>query len=357
MTLVNTCYPGKATTILSGNNNIIAPPTTPTIEPLKVGILLNWDAHCGIAEHTKYFAEKLTCELVKLPSADLDQAFQLALNENVRVVHIPHEYSFFNEGEIIAFIKTLKQNDIKVLIDFHTFVAEQTPFNDIVDKIVVHVPCNSSMSAPKYQMVKLPAVSFPHEEKQKLRKELKMTSNHVVATFGFVIPHKGILEIMQAISKVKETFNDILFLVIGSCVDVNYLQSLFAERERLGLVENVIFFSSFYPINRVCSLLQLSDVTCLFYAHSLPFSSSGPVRICLASHRPLIISDVPMFFEFNECVIRVNPGDINMLADKLIQLLSDDGLQQELVKRGDEYIETISPENIANEYEKIYNEL
>jgi len=355
MTVVSTCYHQHQQGMkIRRGNGIIAPPML--MLPLKVGIVLNWDAACGITEHTKYFADHLSCATVKLPSTDLEAAYRTVINEGINVVHIPHEYSLFDEGKLIAFINKLRGNNIKVIIDFHTFVAEQTPFNDIVDKIVVHVPCSDSMTAPKYQTVKLPTVSFPYRDKKELREELKITSNHIVATFGFIVPHKGILETMQAIRKVKEKFNDILYIVIGTG-DLNYLKNLLAERDRLRMNDNVIFFSAFYTIDRVGSLLQLSDVTCLFYTHSLPFSSSGPVRICLASHRPLIISDVPIFFEFSDCVMKTPLNDINTLAEKIVQLLSDDSLQQELVKKGDEYIKTISPESIAKQYEDIYNEL
>ena len=98
MTVVSTCYHQHQQGMkIRRGNGIIAPPML--MLPLKVGIVLNWDAACGITEHTKYFADHLSCATVKLPSTDLEAAYRTVINEGINVVHIPHEYSLFDEGK------------------------------------------------------------------------------------------------------------------------------------------------------------------------------------------------------------------------------------------------------------------
>ena len=58
-----------------------------------------------------------------------------------------------------------------------------------------------------------------------------------------------------------------------------------------------------------------------------------------------------------EGVLYANPLDVNDLADKMQQVLTNDSLRHDLILKGREHVKQFSAENIAGQLIKLYQEL
>lgn len=329
---------------------------------LKIGMIVSIGDKCGISEHTKYFLDELKCN-IKLYSPNDPVLFENIMKDNVTVVHIQHEFQFFDNDRLINLVKNLKNEGVKTVLDMHTAIT--TPFTvtigKLVDKIIVHNPLAKENSVYNQKTIMVPLATPTPEnlDKQQLREKYSIDGNPVIASFGFINRKKGLTETLNAVVQLQNEFPQICFLLVGSLhpknQDHDYLNHLHNHAKDLGI--NAVWKEEFYPIGIVHQLLSCADLNVLFYKNVPVLSGSGPARICLASHRPLIVSDIPTFAEFQDAVVRVPEGNVPDLADAIRQLLNNEEHQKILIEKGNSFLKGISGEFVARRFEEIYHEI
>lgn len=329
-------------------------------EELKIGIIVDYGEKCGIAEHTKYFLDKLKCNYKLYPP---NTSYDNIISDNIDVVHIQHEFGLFNSDSLMDLIRNLKMKDVKVILDMHTVSNSlfTATVGELADKIIVHNPLakTSSPHSQKTEVVPLATPVSENLDKQQSRGRYAISGYPVIASFGFINRNKGLDETLEAVTQLREKYPQICFLLVGSVhprsKEHDYLSHLHNHAKNLGV--NVFWKEEFYPIDIVHQILSCADLNCLYYRNVSVLSGSGPARICLASHRPLIVSDVPTFAEFQDAVVRVEGGNISKLADAMRQLLENQDIQKTLIERGDNFLRGISGETVARRFEEIYREV
>lgn len=341
---------------------VIIPAKKGERKDLKIGMIVSIDDRCGIAQHTKYFLDELKCNY-KLYSPNDPTLFDNIMKDNVTITHIQHEFQFFDNDRLITLVKNLKNEGVKTVLDMHSAIT--TPFTvtigKLVDKIIVHNPLAKENSVYNQKTIMVPLATPTPEnlDKQQSRIKYDVDGNPVIASFGFINRKKGLTETLNAIIQLQNEFPKICFLLVGSLhpknQDYDYLNHLHNHAKDLGI--NVVWKEGFYPIGIVHQLLSCADLNVLFYKNVPILSGSGPARICLASHRPLIVSDIPTFAEFQDAVIRVPEGNVPDLADAIRQLLSSEEHQKILIEKGNSFLKGISGEFVARRFEEIYREI
>jgi len=324
--------------------------------------------NCGIAEHSTYFLDRLKLSHFKAYTAKDTNLFQVAnsiIADGVDVLHIQHEFSLLNSGSLAQLIKDVKAVGVSVILDMHTVTPspETEELVGLADKVVIHNPEAKVYDASKTEVIPL-ATPVPEDiGKTAARERFHVDGGPVIASFGFVNPSKGFMEVLNAVKDLKREYPDIRYLLVGSVHPKNdqraFLSELHTQATWWSIDGNVMFFSEFYPIETVINILQAADVLCLFYKGSVysSASSSGPARICLAAHRPLIVSGTPTFSEFGDSVLRTEAGNTLKLTETIRQLLKDEGRQKALVSEGDKFLVEINGDSIARRFEAIYRQL
>ena len=337
-------------------------------ENLKVGMILDFGEKCGVFEHTSYFLDKLNCH-PKIYDLKEDNLHRLAgdiIRDGVDVLHIEHEYGLFNSKTLITLIRDVQNSGTKVILDMHTVTPsmDTTEMLNLADKVVFHNPTSKSYyDNSKTEIIPLATPTPEDVGKLSAREKFSVRGSPVIASFGFINPSKGFMETLNAIKDLKGEYPDVRYLIIGSIHPRNdqraFLSELHTQSAWWGIAENILFFNEFYPIETIINILQAADVTCLFYKKTVysTAGSSGPARICLAAHRPLIVSDTPTFSEFGGAVLRTEAGDTLKLTEAIRQLLRDEGKQKALVQEGDKFLEEINGTSIARRFETIYRKL
>ena len=153
----------------------------------------------------------------------------------------------------------------------------------------------------------------------------------LVGTFGFLLPHKGTLHLIRALAILRERgINAELLAVCALHPDPSsawYLRECEDEVRRLGLGSAVRLVTEYQEQDDALSMLAAADVIALPYEETRE-SSSAALRFVLPIGRPLVTSDVPIFEDAAEAVLRVRtPVEPEGLAEVLERLWLDEGLR------------------------------
>ena len=358
----------------------------------RVGIISTYNIPCGIAEHTKYFAEQLKSPCVILAESHpspiypdnpcvkrcwtrdfnnykplLDTIFR----ERINIVDIQFEFSFYhNTDNLLKVLSFLRKHNVKTIITFHTIVNFMADcINALGDTCDGMIITSQIMARPewirpsvkrKMRFIPLAVPAVADQSRHALRRKYGIESDHVIANFGFLVGHKGIVQVVEQIYEVKKYIPDIKYLIIG-CHEGQphgtYYNQIVETVNRLDLQDNVIFYDKFYPMNELFELLHLADLIVMNYyvAHQ---TSSGAVKIALASHRPVLASDSMMFDDIPHDVMQRAPmGDSDELGRHMRNLLEDSGKRTILENKGYQFIQSINSTKIAHLHDEYYKQI
>ena len=126
--------------------------------------------------------------------------------------------------------------------------------------------------------------------------------------------------------------------------------------QELGLKNHVIFFPEFLDENEIFNLLRKSDVILMPYTKTQE-SSSAAVKFAFAAHKPILVTDLPIFSEYHDEVFKISkctPADI---YEGIEMILEHDELKQKLVNRITEKIMQENWDAVAQTYKELIVEL
>ena len=151
----------------------------------------------------------------------------------------------------------------------------------------------------------------------------------VIGTFGFLLPHKGTLDLIRALPALRATGKDVRLIAVTALhpdpSSAAYRDECVAEIRRLNLGPFVSLKTEYLPESTARELLAACDVIALPYGETRE-SSSAALRSVLPIGRPILVSDVPIFDDAREVLAYVlSPVDPVDLAEGLERLLDPDG--------------------------------
>lgn len=364
---------------------------------MRIGLVSTWGTRCGIAQYSKYLAKSLSSlgaeviifaehsdlleehdndeiKVIRCWSRfqhDLHQVFRASQSASVDIMHLQHEYSLFEDHELMRFLTELKSIGIKSVVTMHSVVrsrATEAKIFSLVDKIVVHSEhCRSFMHNINDYSNKV--IIIPHGSPNivvmntsELKKKLNIKSDHIITSFGFMQPYKGFEEVLEAVIQLKQKYQDILYLIISSIRlkekhSLEYYWKLRRIISRYGISGNVRLYHDFLPEPVIQEMLQLSNIIVLYYGFNLTNATSAAVRFALASMRPVIVSDIGFFADLNSEVVKVQPNSPKKLAQSIINLFENNTLQDQLIKNARRLITRTSWPLIAKKHLQMYNDL
>ena len=284
---------------------------------------------------------------------------------------IQFEFSFYhNTDNLLKFLILLKARNVKTIITFHTMVNFMADcINTLGDTCSGIIVTSQTMAHPewirssvkkKMRFIPLAVPVLLDQDRDTLRRKYGINSNHIVASFGFLVGHKGIVQVVEQIYEVKKYIPDIKYLIIG-CHEGQphgtYYNQIVETVNRLELQDNIIFYDKFYPVGKLFELLHLSDMIVMNYSVAHP-TSSGAVKIALASHRPVLGSSSMMFDDIPHDVMQRTPmGDSNEMGRHIRNILEDSARRAILENKGYQFVQSISAERIAHLHDEYYKQI
>jgi glycosyltransferase involved in cell wall biosynthesis len=142
------------------------------------------------------------------------------------------------------------------------------------------------------------------------RFEWGLAGKMVLASYGFVRPHKGLLNLVEAMPRLLAEHPRVHLLLVcaryPAADSEQEIARIHARVEALGLGASITFETAFLPEDEALSLLRLADLIAFPYRESTE-SSSAAVRAGIAVERPIIVTPLSLFDSVRDAV-SVLPG-------------------------------------------------
>ncbi len=180
--------------------------------------------------------------------------------------------------------------------------------------------------------------------------EFKGKKNKILY-LGRLDRRKGLIELLKALPLIKEELKEVLLIVVGKGPLENECRRLVAN---LGLTDSVIF-RGYAPAKEIPSYYASCDIYC---SPALGGESFGIVLLeAMAVGKPVVASRIP---GYDRVIIDgynglfFNPHNKGEIAEKIIEVLSNDSIRQRLIRNGLEFVKNYSWDNMAKKIEDFY---
>ena len=222
--------------------------------------------------------------------------------------------------------KLMKRSDALIAVSLYT-KNELTELYD-VDEEKIHVIYNG-VDTQKFR---------PNRDRVGLRLELGLEEEHkIVLCVGRLYYRKGITILLKSIPEVVQKFENARFVISGKGFKKNEenLRKLTEELE----IEEYVMFLGYVPDEKLPDLYAASDIFVLPALYeNFPFA----ILEAQSTGLPVIstkVGGIPEFLEENKNGFLVEPGDPEQLAQRIMVLLEDPVLAEELGRCGRNLVE------------------
>jgi glycosyltransferase involved in cell wall biosynthesis len=379
---------------LLGSVTAAAPPgpavTAPAAAP-PVAVVTTWRQPCGLARYAERLVAALPPGRVRIlaercgvpldgdgavPDVPVDRCWRRGehLDElvatvealGVRLVHVNHHGALFG-ARLASTLRDLAASGIRSVVTMHApnqIDPEIAAIGEFADAIVVHnegvrleVIANGVAPA-KVRVVPPGMAPLAGGDPSALRREMGLQpGERLVASLGFLQPHKGFEEVIRAIATVRAQL-PVQYLVLGGVQEGDaagaaYREELLAEARRLGVADAVTIVGEYLPDATLAAYLRAADVVVLPYRTSW-WEASAAAREALQSGRPVVTSPALAFADLGGAVFRTT-GTFHTAA-AIVAVLQEPQLAAELVAEAGRLAERTAWPTVAQTLDRIWDE-
>ena len=328
---------------------LCAPPTP------RIGWVSTWNTQCGIATYSAHLVDCLPGEVTLLAPHAQGQAtpdeqevvrcwqagegdtltalFQTIERRGLNTLVIQFNYGFFNFGHFSEFLNRLADAGAVVVVMMHATsdppnapekrLADLAPALSRCQRLLVHSP-NDLNRLKAVGLVDNVAL-FPHGVLDHPTAQRTESSTHfTVASYGFFLPHKGLLELIEALALLVEAGRDVRLKMINAAYPIPESAALIATaRQRiaqLGMASSIQIVADFLPDAESLKQLGAADLIVFPYQETGE-SASGAVRYGLTTGRAVAVTPLPIFDDVRRAVFRLpgtSPADIALGIGQLM---------------------------------------
>lgn len=361
--------------------------------PEHVGLITPWNQECGIANYSKDLVDNLKCQVTVFceksnnpeyhdPKVKVipcwtnrDNSYlylvEILKKNKVDVVHVQYNHDLMNSGQLKIFGRELREAGIRGIITLHSTKGGVDIFGKSFDTLITHSKSSvndllgENVTKNQVRIIQIGTSSVPQTKSKKIACiEKNLDYNRpIISNFGFLLPQKGIKEQLRALRIIKNQVPNILLLIVCAIHKTNkelstkYYNECKSLVENLDLVDNVIFETGYLSYNEIYDYLHCSDIIVLPYVNSAAQATSSAGRTVLAALRPVIATNVEIFDDLEDIVIKIEPRNEGLLVESILKLLYDKESQSVILNNIKSFIESTSWKNIAKEHCKIYKSL
>ncbi|MGQ3674130.1 glycosyltransferase [Xanthobacter sp. TB0139] len=332
----------------------------------KIGWVSTWNTRCGIATYSEALTRDIPPERLALfanrnavlegPDApnvhrcwtlgwvadDLEELYAALRAEKVEALVLQFNLSFFPLEALCRLVERVEKDGVPVFLCFHSTMDVERPVEAgggwlrlgegrqslaRATRILVHSASdlNRLKAIGLVENVTLLPHGLPEPfagDRGQMRHALGLEGRTVLATFGFLLPHKGLREIILAVKRMRVSRPDLHLLMLNALYPADVSRAELAACQALvkaeGLEDCVTIVSDFLEDEDIMARLSAADVIVYPYQNTQE-SASGAVRLGLASGTPVACTPLPIFEDVAP-ITRTLPG---ISPDELAAGLSD----------------------------------
>lgn len=308
----------------------------------KIGWISTWNSKCGIAAYSEHLVKNMPTAVTVFADhsqalapensqqikrcwhqGEIDALENLALEidkNKIDTLVIQFNYGFFNFTSLTKFIHAQHQAGRKVLITLHSTTdpqhAKDKKLSQLAavlsdcQRVLVHAPKDLNQLK---QIGLLDNVTlFPHGVLNyaiQHKAQRSKNDDFVVASYGFFLPHKGLLELIEAIGLLRQQGFKIRLEMTNAQYPVpeshNLVQSAHKRVEQLGLQDAVHIVTDFLEDKDSLNRLAQADLV-IFPYQNTGESSSAAVRYGLACGLPVAVTPIAIFDDVDSAVHKLS---------------------------------------------------
>jgi glycosyltransferase involved in cell wall biosynthesis len=341
-----------------------------------LAVVTSWGSRCGIAEYSRSLLEAVPAGVFSIhvladrdPTATDVGTFPVArcwdkgsaeiggileAIDRVRpdLVLVESNWGYLDIEGVGALIEAMAAKRVRTVVQLHAVydhtsrgvarsLASIAGSLALASRVVVHGARDEARVRElcpgcRIERTVLGQREFPDEPREDVRRSLGIQGcAPILSSFGFLLPHKGILETIRAVGLMRETRSDAAFVgacsvIRGNRSSVLYSRICDCEIRRTSLRANAAIVSDYLSETVAMTLLHAADVIVLPY---LPTgeSASASVRFALSSSRPVVTSSEHIFDDLGDAVLRIGEVTPRAIADAVRAVLDDADLADGLV--------------------------
>jgi len=312
---------------------------------------------CGIRENASLLmASGLSHHMTEISCPIMFRNLEI----DAELIHIQYHPTYLNPHQFANHPPGKRL--IATIHDLHRFEE----ISHLFDVIFVHNQrdYNRVMGLPRKDGSLVRAISLGCREPAAPAFAHSGRSDPVIAFHGFLSPYKGVKELIEAFSQFVAFYPNASLLLLSALngfYDLGgqtYLTECQARAGALGLTGRVEFDTKFLPADQISSRLnRAADLIVLPYLPVGDSGSSAAVRTALASAKPVIVSEAPLFEDIGDEVVKFRTAELPNLSNILRAIWEDHNIQRWIVSRAIERVRRESFSCAAQEHLDIYREL
>lgn len=365
--------------------------------PPAIGFVTTWNTRCGIAEYTRYLATSLErvypfaifandtgeelvrrdedfvvrcwepCQGSRSTGAEMESLAAAILESGVRAVSIQFNFGFFTPDSMLALVERLRRAGIVTSVTMHAVQHENFPrlkaALELVDFCICHrqadVDAVSRLGVKNVLLRKQGIVAAQLHRKENGTPAARSGLHFVVSCFGFFLPPKGIYQLIQAFALAKAAEPMLRLKLMNSLYPIEaseiYARQCLRLVQEKRLAGDIAVYTDFLDHEQTLQELADSDLVVLPYLYSTE-SSSAAGAFALASLRPVLCSDLPLFDELSSVVHRFPAGNVIALANRILELAADPAALHRLSAPQEEFVRQRAWPAVARDFVSLVNE-
>lgn len=156
----------------------------------------------------------------------------------------------------------------------------------------------------------------------------------VLASFGFLLPHKGVDTLIDCIKPLaRASKRRVRLLGLTSTLDTRseeMLAKCMKQARELGVDQQITWITDFRPIDECVQLLGIADYIVFPYRETRE-SASGAVTIGLAALKPVLVSPLPIFSDLSDTTYRLTGEGVKEIVNAVCELEKAPERRQQLI--------------------------
>ncbi len=321
----------------------------------------------GLDKYSQEIAKRLDVKKVESRRyLSLIEAYQLSrvVRGESDIIHLPNQnfarFALFRKGPFIVTVHDL--------IRFSFGFAKETVSERILLKLdiwgvkrashIIAVSQNTRNDLTKYLRIPQDRISVVYNGvDHNIFKpyNIKLLDKPYVLYIGSERPRKNLGRLFEAFAKLKGEFPELKLVKIGiPGRSERFREDTMKKLGRLGIIRDVIFvdYASELTLAHYYSSAALLAYPSFYEGFGLP-----PLE-AMACGCPVVTSNVSSLPEVvGEAGIMANPYDTDSLAQAMRQVLTDDKLRDDMVRKGVEQAKRFSWEKTARETLEVYSKV
>ena len=369
----------------------------------KVDMVTSWNTKCGIAEYSRALVEyterrvdykiypnygvsliredeKFVQERIWKDRFDSDiKALTRALCESAsEIVHIQFNFGFFSLSNLSYMIDKVTKVK-KMIITFHSTKdllenGEKISLGNIINSlkklsaVIVHqiadevILTEFGLDRKLIYRIPIAQVMYPECDAQVMKREKEIETSLLIGSYGFLLPHKGVKETIQAMPIILKQYPDAIYMPVCALYDAQesfeYYKECVSTAKKLGIEKHIKFITDFLPDEESIKYLQCCDVISMVYAPTQE-SASASIRFGMATLRPVLTTRQDIFADLHDFTYQIDDNNPANVATGILTIMNEKSKQRnkDYIEQEKEYIKENSRYVVANKLYNVYKEV